>query len=254
MCVDIKATLEGQLKRARQKNNTRTVEEIIDNLIPFTDLPIYHASGYSHPELLIYTDRYPNLPEVATWGLVPQWVEDEKQLKKQWNNTLNARGESIFTKVSFSESAKSKRCLIYVDGFYEHHHYNGKTYPFLIYRKDHEPFALAGLWSEWQNPDTRGTMNTFTIVTTSGNSMMAKIHNNPKSKEPRMPVILPSELEDYWLNPINDELDKLKIEELIKEFPEENLTAHTVNRLRGKQYLGNVENISDKFVYEELIF
>ena len=84
MCYDIKASLKGQLKRARHKNDARAVEEIIETLIPLTDLPLYHSSGFSHPELLIYTDRYPNYPEVATWGLVPAWVKDEEQLKKQW--------------------------------------------------------------------------------------------------------------------------------------------------------------------------
>tara|TARA_R100000935_G_C2832737_1_gene166133 strand:- start:768 stop:1532 length:765 start_codon:yes stop_codon:yes gene_type:complete len=254
MCYDIKATLDGQLKRAKRKNDKRAVEEIIENLAPLTDLPIYHSSGFSHPELLIYTDRHPNLPEIATWGLVPNWVKNEEQLKKQWNNTLNARGETIFEKPSFRESAKNHRCIVYVDGFYEHHHYNGNTYPFFIYRKNDEPIALAGLWSEWKNPETKGIMNTFSIVTTRGNSMMDKIHNNPKLKQPRMPVILPHELEDLWLNPINDELDKKQILELIREFPEAELSSHTVSKLRGKEYLGNVENISDKFVYADLVF
>ena len=253
MCYDIKASLKGQLKRALHKNDARAVEEIIENLIPLTDLPLYHSSGFSHPELLIYTDRYPNYPEVATWGLVPAWVKDEEQLKKQWNNTLNARGETIFELPSFRESAKHHRCLVYVDGFYEHHHYNGSTYPFFIYRKDKEPLALAGLWSEWRNPETKGIMNTFSIVTTKGNPMMAKIHNNPKLKEARMPLILPPEMEDDWLKPIQDELDQQQIQELIREFPEEVLGSHTVRKLRGKEYMGNVESISDEFVYNELV-
>ena len=254
MCYDIKASLEAQLSRARRKNDTQAVKEILEKLIPLTNLPIYHASGFSHPELLIYTDRFPEFPEVATWGLVPHWVRDEQELKKQWNNTLNARGETIFEKPSFRTSAKNNRCLIYVDGFYEHHHYNGKTYPFYIYRKDNQPMALAGLWSEWKNPDTGGILNTFSIVTTKGNALMAKIHNNPKLLEPRMPVILPTDLEDKWLNSINDELDIKAIQELIREYPEDELQGHTVAKLRGKEYTGNVETISEKVIYEELVF
>ncbi len=254
MCYDIKASLDAQLSRARHKGDEQAIEEILEKLAPLTDLPIYHSSGFNHPELLIYTDRSPDFPEVATWGLVPHWVQNEADLKKQWNNTLNARGETIFEKSSFRASAKNNRCIIYVDGFYEHHHYNGKTYPFFIYRKDNNPIALAGLWSEWNNPDTGGILNTFTIVTTSGNSLMEKIHNNPKLKEPRMPVILPTELEDKWLDPIDDELDIQKIKELIRTYPEDELAAHTVSRLRGKEYRGNVETCSNEFIYEELIF
>ncbi len=254
MCYDIKASLEAQLNRARRENDYQAIEEILEKLAPLTDLPIYHASGFSHPELLIYTDRSPNFPEVATWGLVPHWVKDNEQRKKQWNNTLNARGETIFEKPSFRYSAKNNRCIVYVDGFYEHHHFDGKTYPFYIFQKDNKPLALAGLWSEWKDPENGGIINTFSIVTTTGNKKMAKIHNNPKLKEPRMPVILPQELEDKWLQTIEDELDIKAIQELIKEYPEDELEAYTVHRLRGKEYMGNVPSISEKFVYDELVF
>lgn len=254
MCYDIKASLEAQLSRARRKGDSQAIVEIIENLVPLTDLPLFHTSGFSHSELLIYTDRSPSFPEVSTWGLVPHWVKNEAEMKKQWNNTLNARGETIFEKSSFHTSAKNNRCIIYVDGFYEHHHFEGKTYPFFIYRSDRKPMALAGLWSEWKNLDNGGVLNTFSIVTTSGNSMMAKIHNNPNLKNPRMPVILPTELEDMWLEPITDDLDIQKIKELMVAYPKDDLAAHTVAKLRGNEYLGNVETISDEITYEELVF
>lgn len=254
MCYDIKANLEAQLTRAQRAGDLKAVEEIWEQLAPLTDLPLHHASGFSHPELLIYTDRSPNFPEVATWGLVPPWVRDKEQLKKTWNNTLNARGETIFEKPSFRASAKNNRCIIYIDGFYEHHHFEGKTYPFFIHHKEHKPLALAGLWSEWQDPRTGGTMITFTIVTTEGNSLLAQIHNNPKLKGPRMPLILPEELEDKWLEPVTDELDIERLKELIKSYPDEEMTAHTVSRLRGKEYQGNVASISEKVNYAELVF
>jgi len=254
MCYDIKAQLEAQLTRAQRAGDLMAIDEIWQQLAPLTDLPLYHASGFSHPEMLIYTDRSPNYPVVATWGLVPHWVRDKEQLKKTWNNTLNARGETIFEKPSFRDSAKNNRCIIYIDGFYEHHHFNGKTYPFFIQHKEGKPLALGGLWSEWKDSETDGTMNTFTIVTTVGNSLLAKIHNNPKLKGPRMPLILPEVLEDKWLIPVNDALDIESLKELIQTYPEEELTAHTVNRLRGKDYQGNVASISEKAPYPELVF
>jgi len=242
------------LNRARRENDLQAMEEILEKLAPLTDLPLHHASGFSHPEVLIYTDRSPNFPEVATWGLVPHWVRDSEQQKKLWNRTLNARGETIFEKPSFRTAAENNRCIIYVDGFYEHHHFDGKTYPFYIQNKNKEPLALAGLWNAWRDPETGGIINTFTIVTTKGNELLAKIHNNPKIKEPRMPLILPTELEDRWLNPIDDELDKKAIEELIQSYPANELEGHTVRRLRGKEYLGNVEEISEFFEYPDLEF
>lgn len=252
MCYDIKTSLEAQLKRAKRRGDQQAVQEIIEKLIPLTDIPIFHASGFSHPKLLIYTDRDPDRPIVATWGLVPHWVRDTDQLKKIWNNTLNARGETIFEKPSFRDAAKSHRCVIYVDGFYEHHHHQGKTYPYFIHHRSKEPLIFAGLWSEWTDRETGEIINSFSIVTTEGNPMMAEIHNNPKLKGPRMPLILPEELVEAWLHPIEDELDRKKIEELIRSYPEEELQAHTVARLRGKEYMGNVEGISDPVEYQEL--
>lgn len=251
MCYDIKATYEAQLKRAKRNNDFQAIEEIMEKLIPLTDLPLFHASGFSHPEMLIYTDRSPLFPEVATWGLVPDWIKNEEELKKSWNNTLNARGETIFEKPSFRESAMSHRCLIYIDGFYEHHHFNKQTFPFYIQRKDNNPIALAGLYSEWHDPNSHGKLKTFSIVTTVGNHMMSKIHNNPKIKGPRMPVILSEELENRWLNPIEKENDIQVIKELIKPFPEEKLEAYTTRKLRGKEYIGNVEEISEEYQYND---
>ena len=252
MCYDIKVSVETQLKRAKRKGDKSAVEEIMDRLIPLTDLPLHHSMGFNHPTVLIYPDRSPDFPEVATWGLLPHWIHDTVQMKKTWNTTLNARGETIFKKNSFRDSAKHARCLIYVDGFFEHHHYNKEIYPFYIYRKDKEPMIFAGLYSEWNNPETGGTMNTFSIVTTRGNAMLSKIHNNPKLDGPRMPVILPDALADRWLVDYKDERDKQSIVALIKEYPSEELLAHTVQKLRGKNSLGNSAEVSEYYDYQEL--
>lgn len=254
MCYDIKASVETQLKRAQRRGDAQAVDEIMETLIPLTDLPIYHSSGFSHPEQLIYTDRSPDYPEVATWGLVPHWVKNEADMKKQWNNTLNARGETIFKLNSFRKAANESRCLIYIDGFYEHHHFEKQTYPFYIFKKDHSLIILAGLFNEWVNPETKGKLLTFSIVTTIGNQLLTKIHNNPKLKEPRMPVILHEELADKWLEKIEGAKDQKFIEELIQQYPEEELDSYSVGRLRGKDYLGNVPEISEPVKYPELIF
>jgi len=252
MCYDIKASLEAQLKRALRRGDQEAADQIKDQLLPQTDLPLFHASGFSHPRLLIYTDASPEYPAVATWGLVPHWVRDREQGRKLWNKTLNARGETIFEKPSFRKAARSNRCLIYVDGFYEHHHHKGKTYPFYIYRSDGNPLIFAGLYSDWADPETGELVTTFSIVTTEGNPMMARIHNNPKLSGPRMPLILPEEMADRWLDPVLDELDQQELQELIRSYPEEALAAHPVGKLRGRDYKGNIEGISKAVVYPEL--
>lgn len=254
MCYDIKASLNAQMKRARHYGDAKAIKEIEEKLLPLTDLPLFHSSGFAHPRLLIYTGRSRGFPEVASWGLVPHWVKDNEQRKKIWNNTLNARGETIFEKPAFREAARYNRCIIPVDGFYEHHHFQGQTYPFFIHKKDGEPLSLAGLWNEWADPGTGEILNTFTIVTTTGNPLLAKIHNNPKAEGPRMPLILPEELEEKWLSAVEDEVDMKGIEELIQPYPAGELEAHTVGRLRGKDYKGNVAEISEEVNYPELSF
>lgn len=254
MCYDVKSSLQSQLKRAKHYGDTDKIREIEQQLVPHTDLPIYHRQGHSHPKMLIYTDKDPEIPTVSTWGLIPSWTKSKIDADKFSKMTLNARGETIFEKPSFKYSAKNRRCLIYIDGFYEHHHYKSKTYPFYISKKDKKPMILAGLWNEWVDKDTGEILNTFSIVTTKGNKLLTKIHNNPKLKEPRMPVILPEEIANNWLLPYKDELDQKAIEELIAPYPDDEFDYYTVDRLRGKNYMGNVEEITKNVIYEELQF
>lgn len=250
MCYDIKTSLTAQLKRATRNNDAKAIEEITEKLAPLTDLPLYHASGFSHPEVLIYTNEDPYYPTVATWGLIPHWVKNSEQQQKIWNTTLNARAETIFEKPAFKDAAKEKRGIVYVDGFYEYHHYNNKAYPFFIQQKNKEPLALAALWSVWIHPQHGGAITSFSIVTTKGNDLMGKIHNNPNLEEPRMPLILPEALETQWLA-VNE-----NGEHDLKSITETNsgtqLIAHSVGKLRGKAYIGNVAGITDEVTYEEL--
>ena len=251
MCYDIKASLESQLKRAKRYNNVAAILEIEQKLLPYLDLPLNHASGFAHPKILVYPSQSPTIPIIAQWGLIPHWVRDQEQKSKLWNSTINARLETLLEKPSFRDAAKDKRCLIYVDGFFEHHHYNKKTYPFYITRKDHTPICIAGIWSEWASRETGEIITSFALVTTKGHGMMAKIHNNPKLKEPRMPLILANEESAMqWLNTGSTQAAPLN--QLIIESKEIDLEAHTVQRLRGKAYLGNVPEVTQTFDYSEL--
>ena len=252
MCYDIKASLESQLRRAEFISDEATIKELKEKLKPFIETNLYHASGYAHPRVLIYPDKSPFTPVVSVWGLIPAWVRDNEKRLQLWNNTLNARGETIFEKPSFRDSAKHKRCVIALDGFYEHHHLKGKTYPFYIYPKEQKPLYVAGLWSEWFDKETGELVNSFTIVTTRANKLLSKIHNNPKLTEPRMPLILEDKNIDTWLAPLQSEADKERLNALIKPFNDRALDAYPVQKLRGKAALGNVPEAIAEVVYPEL--
>lgn len=250
MCYNVKALLESQLKRARKQGYYKDIAEIQMSLDELGVKNLYQSSGFTHPKLMIYPEKESE-PIVATWGLVPHWVKDNAGKVQIWNNTLNARGESIFEKPSFRDAAKSKRCLLYLDGFYEHHHQEGKTYPFFINRKNNEPFPVAGLWSEWLDKENKIKLITFSIITTVGNEMMARIHNNPKLEGPRMPVILPDELANDWIDPSRSQQE---LNDLLLPFPDDLLQAHTVFRIAGKEAKGNVPEAEIEYNYEELKF
>lgn len=254
MCYDIKSSLEKQLRRAILDGDKAAIDQINEKLSIFTpdQIELHHSSGFDHPNLIIYTNKEPYKPILSQWGLVPHWVKNVNQKNSLWNRTVNARGESIFENPSFRSSAKSQRCLIYLEGFYEHRHFKGKTYPYFISHKKEELFAVAGLYSTWFDKEMESMLNTFSIVTTKANKLMSKIHNNPKLAEPRMPLILPKALENNWLEPIIDENDKKLLQELIQPYPDNELRAYTVGKLRGKDAVGNVKEVSNEVEYSAL--
>jgi putative SOS response-associated peptidase YedK len=247
MCYDIKTSLEKQLRRALLEGSKKDAQEIAEKLNIFSkkDIELHHASGFEHPQMYIYTQDNPFTPTLATWGLVPEWSIDKESI---WNKTLNARGETIFEKASFKDSAIDKRCLIYLEGFYEHHHKAGKAFPYFIQMKDKDLFAVAGLWSEWIN-ELGEALKTFSIVTTRANALMASIHNNPKLAEPRMPLILEEKEQQLWLN---KELNQNAVANLMKPLEEGFLIAHTVAPIRGSQITSNLPNATDEYKYSVL--
>lgn len=255
MCYDIKTNLEKQLRRAILDGDPAQIEEIREKLSIFSpdQIELNHASGFEHPSLIIYTNDEPFRPELAQWGLTPHWVKDKAQQHALWNKTLNARGETIWEKPSFRYAAEHQRCLVFLEGFYEHQHYKGKTYPYYIARRDHGLLPVAGLWSKWTDPDNGREIKTFTIVTTRANTLMSEIHNNPKLEEPRMPLILPDELKEQWIMNIDEASDKELVKELILPYPDNELEAHTVGKLRGKGAIGNTPEATKEVQYAEII-
>lgn len=256
MCYNTESGCRRALKYALLRGDDKMVEMLLKRLEEFErgKLPLFHVSGFSHPKLMVFTDEQPFTPQAFTWGLIPSWTKTLADAKKAWNNTLNARGETIFEKPSFRSSAKNKRCLIYLDAFYEHHHANGRTYPFRISMKDDSPMAIAGLWDEWVDKQTGEVFQTCSIVTTEANALMTRIHNNPKAEGPRMPVILPKEKQDEWLIEYKGDQDKAHLQSLIRPFDESLLKVHTVGPLLGKNAMPNTEEAEREVLYADLQF
>lgn len=150
-------------------------------------------NGFQHPNTAVITNVNSDKLELYQWGLLPHWAKD-KTIQK---STLNARIETIKEKPSFRDCV-NQRCLIPADGFFEWQWLDEKgknKQKYFIHLPNEELFAFAGLWSKWTDKSTGEILNTYTILTTEANTLMAKIHNTQK----RMPVILQAEREKDWL-------------------------------------------------------
>ena len=126
---------------------------------------------------------------LVRWGLIPPWVKDPRQ----FSLLINARGESVMDKPAFKNAMKRRRCLFPADGFYEWQRAGAKKQPYFVRLKSGEPMAFAGLWESWMGPNGE-EMETAAIVTTTASRSIAHIHD-------RMPVIVPPEAFDFWLDP-----------------------------------------------------
>ena len=185
--------------------------------------PVYSASAFTFPLMPVITNENPTQAVLINWGLIPFWVKDDETALRIKKRALNARSKTIFDKPMFRQSIISKRCLVLVDGFFEWRHLNNKSYPYYIRLIDHQPFALAGIWDKWQSRDTGIEVGIFSVITTEANELLAQIHNTRE----RMPVILPNENEKRW---IDNNLDKVEIESMLKPYGAENLVAYPVER------------------------
>ena len=151
------------------------------------------------------------------WGLIPHWAEDPRI----GNRMFNARAETLATSPAFRDAFRRRRCLVPVDSFYEWRREGKNRQPFRIVGADGRPLALAGLWSGWRDPDSGEVRRTFTIVTTGPNELMRPIHD-------RMPVVVPSESWERWLDPALP--DPGELQGLLVPAPDGSLEAYPVSR------------------------
>jgi putative SOS response-associated peptidase YedK len=136
------------------------------------------------------------------WGLVPPWAKEAADGVPDTKGPLliNARSEKVTTSPAFRNSAKNKRCLVPMDGWYEwlkKGDAKGPKTPYYMYGGDGEPLFMAGLWSTWRPkgaPKDSAPLLSATIITTDAAGPLAEIHD-------RMPLTISAGDWDRWLDP-----------------------------------------------------
>ena len=207
---------------------------------------LYHTGAFDNPKLPVITNVDPEQVDLFYWGLIPFWVKDEKTADQIRERTANARCETIFEKPSFRHLAGKNHCLVIADGFFEWRWFKGVNYPYYIHLKNHEPFAMAGLWDTWTNKSTGEEIFSYTIITTDANPLMAMIHNKKK----RMPVILDSSEYKQWLRP---NITKDETMNLLDAFDQNKMEAYTISKLiTAKGQNPNVPEVINPFQYNTL--
>lgn len=162
--------------------------------------------------------------QLARWGLLAPWATHPRDGAK----CINAKSETAATTASFKVPMVKRRCLVPTTGFYEWRKGPGKTKtPLWIRPREGGVLTVAGLWQPWRHPETGEWLDSYTILTTGANALVAPIHD-------RMPVVLPPDAWDRWLDP-QTPMDTLTA--MLRPAPEGLLEAVEVSAA-----IGNVAN------------
>ena len=120
---------------------------------------------------------------------------------------INIRSESLAAR----RSPIRRRCIQFADGFYE---WRARR-PVYYTLRSGEPFAFAGTW------EPQDGSADCDIVTCVPNALVAEVHD-------RMPVILPREALDVWLDP--EPLPPEVAASILKPYDARLMTARGVSR------------------------
>ncbi len=176
----------------------------------------------------VITSENPRQLDLLRFGMIPFWAKKPMTL-------INARAEGdhnaeddpsysgakgIITKPSFRKPIRSQRCLVLADCFIEGTIKEKLSKPYVVYLKEGErPFAFAGIWDQWANPETGEIVRSFAIITTVANALLQMIPHH------RSPVILSRHQEQAWLShdlPLSD------VTAMLKPYPAELMNAYPI--------------------------
>jgi putative SOS response-associated peptidase YedK len=183
--------------------------------------PTYNAAPQSMLPVIVWDPAGgTRMLQMMFWRFLPPLVSDPKAFKL---DTINARGETLLDSKLWRSGFLQSRCLVPVDSFIEWKRIDPKTkLPWAFAMKDDSPFALGGVWRHWRAPDGKTEMDTFAVITTDPNELLAD-----KTGHDRMPVIIKKQDYQRWLEPSDKEHPPI---DLLRPFDSDQMRAWRLDR------------------------
>jgi putative SOS response-associated peptidase YedK len=171
-----------------------------------------------------------NIMELMRFGLIPSW---SKYVKLDYP-TINARVETVAKLPTYAKPFRTQRVCVLTNGFFEWMPTKEKKkQPFFFHFKDNRPFCLAGIY-DVNNIASDTEIKSYSIITQPAGSLVGPIHA-------RQPTVLADESVKYWLNPDNNDPEKLI--SMLKPFQDKEMEAYPVSLL-----VNNVVNDSKEIL------
>ena len=161
--------------------------------------------------------------EIASWGMIAHWSKSDDEAAKSQSSAINARSESVHEKPTFKSAFRSNRCLLPATGYYEWASELGKyktKQPIYVSRDDEKLLAFSGIFQSWTSPSGK-VIQSVAIITRQAVGQLAQVHS-------RMPVFLPRERWQDWMNPKINDVDKIRAL-MDVPIPDANLRFHPVS-------------------------
>ena len=168
-------------------------------------LPLNWNIAPTNEIYIIRDNQQGRVLDSASWGLIAPWQKNFIEARNSQSHAINARSESIHEKPTFRQAFRTTRCLIPATGYYEWATSLGKYPPkqpfYISSAVDNTSLSIAGIWSTWKN-ENGNEIQSAAIITREAVGELATIHS-------RMPVFMPSDRWDTWLDPQNREIETL---------------------------------------------
>ena len=161
--------------------------------------------------------------DTASWGVIAPWQKNTVEARASQSHAINARSESIHEKPTFRQAFRTSRCLIPASGYYEWATSLGQyppKQPFFIHSETGNQLSIAGIWSSWKS-ESGEEIQSAAIITREAVGKLATIHS-------RMPVMMPADRWDIWLDPKLRDIDEVIALMQLTE-PDKGLLAHPVS-------------------------